>query len=424
MPDTDFCQRLVYWGQYGPTCWFNAILMCTLYSQKSRDLILRTSKSWNMKIKIYKIFKHILKYKYVKSKNVEKDIRFFDDIRPEKILKLLHDHNKKKFMVEANFDGFSSDIYIKRFYKLLNASCMMLYNIGNNQVVYDRINHISSCELLNDAIRCNIKLKKTSYVRNKLAETPDVLIVRCNNYNDINKKFYDKMKKDGVADYYVNDTNNAKNVCSMNDSIKYNGVQYDLDSVILSNCNEQLNNHAIAGITCKGNRYVYNGWTLKTNDAAIINKVLNKLPCELMKFSWNVKKNVPFCLNARACKLDLIYKNKIVKDVCFSFAKGNRLLIYIKKQDHDIVDYKYSKTPEYVSYGRYKECGEDKIMDPMTKRCIKLQTAIKRNLIKSDVVRPNKKTRPMKPCKDTKKIRDPNTRRCVQMKTAILRRLI
>ena len=36
-----FCSRVVYWGQEGPLCWFNAILMAVLYSQRSRQVLLQ-----------------------------------------------------------------------------------------------------------------------------------------------------------------------------------------------------------------------------------------------------------------------------------------------------------------------------------------------------------------------------------------------
>ncbi len=40
----DFCRNVVTIPQYESTCWFNAILMCLLYSQQSRKLLLTENK--------------------------------------------------------------------------------------------------------------------------------------------------------------------------------------------------------------------------------------------------------------------------------------------------------------------------------------------------------------------------------------------
>ena len=54
--------------------------------------------------------------------------------------------------------------------------------------------------------------------------------------------------------------------------IKYNGTSYILDSCIIG---AELRNpscsvaHAIAGVTCNGEKYVYNGWTAKSADPAM-----------------------------------------------------------------------------------------------------------------------------------------------------------
>ena len=102
---SDNCKRLVYWGQFGPTCWFNSLLMTIFYSQLSRELILKASKSWDSRIKIYKIFRHILKYKYIKSNNPEKDIKFFEDIlklSEELKFEVIWKHKRKKNLSRDN----------------------------------------------------------------------------------------------------------------------------------------------------------------------------------------------------------------------------------------------------------------------------------------------------------------------------------
>ena len=454
--DSDQCKRLVYWGQYGPTCWFNSLLMATLYSQQSRKLLLRHINDLDDKIKIYKIFKHILKYKYIRSKKPQKDIKFFEDIKPEKVLQMLNQYNSKKFMVSDFTRGFSTFIYIKRFYKLFNVNALMLLRRKNN-VIYDPANNIDSATIN----KITYKLKSKFYAFQKLLSTPEVLLIRTMD-NDTSGNY---------SNYVLSNSENIRNIRSNDDTIKYNNAEYQLDSVILTNWNITDDNHSICGITCNGQRYVYNGWTLQTKDTAMKTKIKNRrLPCELMKFDWNVKEDQEFCLNPRQCKLDLIY-DKIPDDLCFSFAKGERLLVYIKKTDNIGYSSHQSlgmKTPEYRSLNsrplkdcaegkirdpvtkrcvsiqtaakrnlvpnmpgiisKTKECAEGKVRDPVTKRCISLKTAAKRNLIKSPKMSPiSPKVHPklsIKPCKNPTKTRDPNTGRCVSAKTAAKRKLL
>lgn len=422
--NNDFCKRLVYWSQYGPTCWFNALLMATLYSQRSRSVVLRSIDTLDDKIKIYKIFKHILKYKYVKSKKPEKDIKFFADIKPEKILKMLNNYKSKKFMFKYDkVHGFNADLYIKRFYKLLNVDCMMLLRM-RNRVIYDPANHVESFQRTNQVLKANYTMKTKLYMQNQLSRTPDVLIVRT----------MDNLDDSSFNNYVATNPINRIFLKSNRDSIRYNNAEYELDAVILNNWNEVKNNHSICGITCNGERYVYNGWTIKTSDAAMQKSVNRKLPCELMKFNWNIKENVPFCLNNKLCKLDIVYGDDPPKDLCFSFNKGWRTLIYVKKSI-GISDNLYSKTPDYKSMStskrkqiEKKECADGKIRDPVTKRCIGMKTAIKRNLINTkdnQTIKPiSPKAVVLKPCKNPDKIRDGRTGRCVTMKTAKKRGLI
>ena len=39
------CEKVISIKQYGPTCWFNALLMAILYSDNSRKLLLEKSKN-------------------------------------------------------------------------------------------------------------------------------------------------------------------------------------------------------------------------------------------------------------------------------------------------------------------------------------------------------------------------------------------
>jgi hypothetical protein len=349
----------------------------------------------------------------MRSNNPEKDFKFFRDIKPENILTMLFNYNSKKFMLNKFDEGFVAEIYIKRFYKMLGVSCMMIAAY-NDKIQYDIFNHVSSFEWLKNG-QGNIKfqIKDINYVMNKLHETPDVLIVRTADKNIGNLH----------SQYQFIEATNAKNIRAMNDVITYNNHEYELDSIILTNWNidEFGAGHAIAGVTCKNERYVYNGWTNNTIDPAMQTKKMNiRLPCDLMKFAWNPKNNDEFCLNPKECNLDIIYQDNLPKDLCFSFAKGKRLLIYIRKgAKKEVPDYS-AATPDYVSFR--KECKEGKVRDPNTNRCVSLKTAMKRKE-KAMKQQEEPKIKTYKECKEGK-IRDPVTKRCINLKTAVKRNLI
>jgi hypothetical protein len=65
--------------------------------------------------------------------------------------------------------------------------------------------------------------------------------------------------------------------------------------------------------------------------------VKNTLPCYLTKYEWNVNNPYEkFCLNPKACTVDRIDYTRM--DLCFSFGKGLRVLLYVKKSSIKSVD--------------------------------------------------------------------------------------
>ena len=369
MAKKDACEKLVFWGQHGATCWFNSILMSLFYSQRSRNLVLDKLEYRLVNTKILKTFKHILHHKILKSKQAEKDIDFFNKIKPETILQMLYDYDNLIFPLSDFSVGFIPQLYIKPLYYLFDIDCMMFKKINSKQVVYNSANHISSFETDENGFVIFFPTEMSEeFVKDRLKENPEVIILECNavdSYERRNKKWYVKNS------HYFLSKDQTKSLLSMKETIKWNDQWYDLDSVILANWNvkdDELS-HTITGLTCNQKKYVYNGWTTNTVDPAIKKKLTDlKTPCDLMKFDWNIKKHVPFCLNVKQCKLDII---KTVKsDPCFSFHKGNRLLIYIKQKTN--IRNISSKTPEYVSYEKDikkpKRISKEKAQDKMSKK--------------------------------------------------------
>jgi len=105
--------------------------------------------------------------------------------------------------------------------------------------------------------------------------------------------------------------------------------------MILSNFNDDVCNsrHSIAGITCNGSRYLYNGWTDKTEDKSKpVDAQFYKFPCSLIMHDWMDKSKNDFCLNPKTCFITPI-KDPLKNHTCFSYNKGDRLYIYIRIDD-------------------------------------------------------------------------------------------
>jgi hypothetical protein len=65
-----------------------------------------------------------------------------------------------------------------------------------------------------------------------------------------------------------------------------------------------------------------------TNDPAMKKDMDRcKNPCALIKYDWDLNKDEEFCLNPKECNLDF---NIDKRDLCFSFCKGERILVYVR----------------------------------------------------------------------------------------------
>jgi hypothetical protein len=160
----------------------------------------------------------------------------------------------------------------------------------------------------------------------------------------------------------INDSILKKTLTSMEENITYMNVKYNLDSVLLNNWNtNSTGSHAIAGITCKKKHYVYNGWARSTMDPTMGTRKLHEFPCELMQYDWNIKENGDFCLNTEKCIPEILKRNLNNHDLCFNFSKGERILIYVRKDTN--------KDPSSQSSSSHKNSHNDeKLSSPPLRR--------------------------------------------------------
>lgn len=392
------CNNVISLKQYGPTCWFNSILMALLYSDESRKLLLKKSKKWNKKIEVLNTIKYILENKYLRTDKYYKDYEYFDKIRPEYILKQLYNYNKKKFVIDPdiNKSGFRSALYIRKIYKLLGVKILYLdLDLKTRNIFYSMYNNVEIDNNFSEKNKIRIFFNfKSDSTLFKYLKNPDIIII--NPINDFNITKYPLHYKISNNPMYLKYKDLIKFV-NLTDNVNYKKKIFVQDSVLLGNYNKNDNGgHSIVGITCKGNKYVYNGWTRSTIDPNIKNEKSNltnsiKIPCELMKFDWNVNKNKDFCLNPNKCILD----NMDVNHLCFSFNKGEREIIYVKKDADKKLNIKNDV-----------KCEKEKVINPLSNRCINKKTINK--LPKTGLSKPEKN------CPIGKMV-NPKTGRCIKI---------
>ena len=129
------CSKLAVIPQYAGTCWFNAILMVSLYSQYTRKAVIKASKNWNKNDSFLMVLKEILKISYKEPEKVEK---LFYKIKPEKILlKMIKKYNEKELIKEYKFFfkkfgienfgyNYRNPDYITKYLKIIIDKCKEL----------------------------------------------------------------------------------------------------------------------------------------------------------------------------------------------------------------------------------------------------------------------------------------------------------
>jgi hypothetical protein len=342
MTDIDICKNVITIPQADNTnvCWFNSIIMAMLYSHNSRNLLLSNNKLEGKRDKISKILNQILKRQFMQNKYYEE---YFKYMRTEKILKYLNFFTNKESYDLVLQRGYNSALAIHKFINKLGKTSLNL-NIyrgkiyGNLNLFLDNIDIFATTQ---DSSKIEREILQTIETINEdmFKNCPDYIIV--NTIDDNARSFYNGLfietvkflsGRNLVHKLLLNTYDNIQTVgiSTLEDRIFYNGETYILDSCILGNFNIIGNiGHAISGITCNDNKYVYNG-TFRHKGSLSNPRIDNKRsPCDLMKFDWNVREENKFCLNPIYCKLDISPETPSNK-LCFSFDKGSRVLIYVK----------------------------------------------------------------------------------------------
>lgn len=348
------CKDVLTIPQFTGTCWFNALLMAMFYSDGFRAYLktnLINSKLFIKNKKLYDIFIDILNNKY---RNIhDNDNIFFDELKPEKLLKLLHQSNQKLFYFDPDkYSGHWGENYLVKLFDYFGLKNKMLFlsrnEKDNTRYLYSKLNNkiiVYKIKTRNgkETVQASFGMKElTKEQKRKTLERTDfdVLVVTQKNYSSF----------DHYNELFTIPSSDIQEV------IEFNGISYKLDSMLLTNFNSKVCNkyHQIAGVTCNNQRYMYNGWMRDTKDPAKQTTVhsysdRNKA-CELMKYDWLSNKD-DFCLSPKACKIE---NRSSRNELCFN-TTDHPTFIYVRVPEHNKTVKLLSKNLSSVT----KECAKD-----------------------------------------------------------------
>ena len=345
------CSRILTPKQVGPICWFLTAFVAMFYSQRSRKVIIESAETWDEKNKkkkrLFRLLRFVLNKRYAKTDKEEDNYPKFSDNIFADILRVLFKIDGFPYN-PVSHRGFSSVVYICKLYTLLGID-YKIFDIFDYKSVFDynsviartvaysyynkEYDVVSYDSVLDEQLKDGIQYVKP-YTKD--TSTPPILMIRFGEITHVTNSLYNNILKSNTTI----DEKMKNQLTSMKDKICYNGKVYILDSVVLRNWNDDIDtNHAIAGITCEGYKYVYNGWVRTAIDNVIPNDFKQRTPCELMPYDWNIRTPTTFCLNNSTCIPDILKKGltndmlmELMKtELCFDFSKGVRTLIYVRQ---------------------------------------------------------------------------------------------
>lgn len=318
------CSRLEVIPQVGGNCWFNAILMALLYSEETRRITNYLIGEWSNKDikedKLKKFFKYINKYNYS---------------NPDKIKSLFTRRVKTEFLLLS----YLSKLKEEKIYKTIKNNIKKdITHLGYyNHYIIDILNYLNYKYIdfyyTNETIYGNIYNK---YLRIDETNEPAEIIVLF--HYDLYPFSFTQEYLEGLKYKLTKDTYDEfiTGIENYEEIITIGGINYKLDSCLMTNYNKtDIDGHAILGLSCFDESYVYNGWNIK-GEAKETNNYTKKVKtsCKLMKHDWksalySKSDTNDFCINKNECDLAEVDEN----DLCFNFGKGNRILIYVKEED-------------------------------------------------------------------------------------------
>jgi hypothetical protein len=322
--------------KYKNICWFLAIIVIMFYSQRSRRVIMESSKTWDIRSKtgvertVFSLFRKLLYERYLivgDEPANSNEYKTFNENTFVEILKRLRVMNNEDYPYNPDDnEPYYMDSYIYKLYNLFGVDCKMFDYEPSQELFYSSINKEFDRNISISSID-----NKKPYIKGL---PPYILSTDVDVYEDdkhaptiliiTTEGLLTPFKKNKIYDDDV-----KRELTSMKEEITYNGVAYILDSVYLENANNRGFNHAIVGMTCKKKKFIFNGEPVY-NGEPVKNK--RNFPCVLMRHNWNILQDRDFYLWDNDCELH--DKPKRADENRYNFSEGKRRrFIYVRKNE-------------------------------------------------------------------------------------------
>ena len=399
MPACDAARTI---PQYvGGTCWFNALITALFYSDGMSSYLKKVIPELRKKTKVEKkreildILEELLNAREITdAREFEK---FYKALEPKNILRLLHKKDKMFYFDPNKREGHKSETYLIMLFQFLGIKEKILFiALRDGKYYFSEINNYSYKGIYDSKQGRHMfeKLGKSAKPPSKYTREPhkyDYAPWMALDYNAFDMVVVSEVAP--ISSRFYN-TRGEYPLTTENHKLNIFGIPFVVDSLLLMNFNKDVckKGHEIAGVTCKGKRYLYNGWVKLLNPQNVSYQPAKS--CKLFPFDWmKVKSN--FTLDRKGCK---IHKTrKVESDLTFNVSR-KRTYIYMKES--------LLAAPVAVAKNKpiSEKCKDGKVRNPATGRCVK----------KLPKVAPVVKNKPIsEKCKDGK-VRNPATGRCVK----------
>jgi len=368
---TGACEKLKTIPQFdsGGTCWFNALLTTVFFSDGMRNLMatvvpkLKLATKSKKKLAIFKILEDIIAAGELES-NAKQIKKFYQSLKPENIIKLLHATNKTTFYFDQNRQirgGHQAEVYLVQLLEFLRMKQRVLFLVKkDNKHYFSRVNlykfegRFSKREkktklfkvykqgiqqALNEVIKPK-KLTGKSFVAIKTLmstypypsrkeaerkakreerEAERILLfqemVDDFDFREVDAVIVMHKEFDGKGEpespfWGPGVEVDFASTADPNTMTLPDRGHFKIDGLLLSNFNRDACNksHQISGVSCNGKRYMYNGWLVDNQ---------NKSSCSLFEFDW-MKNNKSFCIDREKCN----FGEANALDMCFNIQKN------------------------------------------------------------------------------------------------------
>ena len=393
-----FCDIVTTIPQFKETSWLNATLMAMFYSDGMRNVfsnhIARPNAYKNKTVAT--IVKALIDEMYTTTDAQYKLL--YNELKPEKILEFFNKEDPSAFKksVEQNVNV----TYVHSLLHLLKMkeNTVYFYTRNNKGLYFDYLNADTELDPTlrlydpfqsSEAYQENIKrawkkhkfwnlfifnklkpIQKTLIELKIISKTPEIICVR-NDDSPLDEIYkHPSIFKNKTTHHRILQYHNKQ----LDTTITFEGSVYRLDSAIFSNTNRMFTNtrtadQIVAGVSCRGKRYVYNGWTGNNPNGS-----RKDAPCSLQLFNWF--KDRFFCLSTTGC--DLIHPNAddINTKQCFNGTKGNRIYFYVRE---DLIP-KLENT--ILDDPTDSPCLPTQIINPKTGKCVQKNGAVGKQIMK------------------------------------------